>query len=89
MGWSAERVTAWNSPAKDVLMGYYGAVKSAVLDYIRPLAASDLEKQIPFPAPPNTVSIGTAMGVLVYDNIVHGGQIAYLRGYHRGMGWFN
>ncbi len=89
MGWSADRVTAWESPAKGVLVGYYEAVKTAVRDYIRPLAPPDLEKQIPFPAPPNTVSMGEAIGVLVYDNIVHGGQIAYLRGYHRGMGWYN
>jgi len=25
---------------------------------------------------------------VVYDNYVHGGQIAYLRGYYKGMGWF-
>ena len=48
-----------------------------------------MEKQIAFPAPPNTLSIGEAIGVLVYDNVVHDGQIAYLRGYYRGMGWFN
>ena len=28
----------------------------------------------------------TIMGVLVYDNIVHGGQIAFLRGHWEGMG---
>ena len=30
----------------------------------------------------------TIMGVLVFDNIVHGGQIAFLRGHLEGMGWF-
>jgi len=25
---------------------------------------------------------------VVFDNCVHGGQIAYLRGYYKGMGWF-
>ena len=86
-GWSADQVAAWRPPAKDVLVGYYEAVKSAARAYLKPLAASDLERQVPFPAPPNMVSVGEALGVLVFDNIVHGGQIAYLRGFYQGMGW--
>jgi hypothetical protein len=30
---------------------------------------------------------GLLLGVLVWDNCAHGGQIAYLRGYYEGMGW--
>ncbi|MAF37304.1 MAG: hypothetical protein CL696_00210 [Chloroflexi bacterium] len=30
---------------------------------------------------------GFLLGVLVWDNCAHGGQIAYLRGYYEGMGW--
>ena len=44
--------------------------------------------QAPSPAPPNTVSIADALGVLLNDNLSHGGQTAYLRGYYRGMGWY-
>ena len=87
MGWSAEQVLAWNPPSKEVLLGYYHSANSATRDYLGPLSAPDLERQIPFPAPPTTVSVGDALGVLVWDNIVHGGQIAYLRGYYKGMGW--
>ena len=87
MGWSADKVEAWRPPPRDVLVGYYEAANSAARAYLRPLSASDLERQIPFPAPPNTLSAGDALGVLVWDNIVHGGQIAYLRGYYQGMGW--
>lgn len=88
MGWSSDQVAAWQSPAGDVLVGYYEAVKTAARDYLRPLSAEDLEKQVPFPALPNTAAMGDVLGVLVFDNIVHGGQIAYLRGYYRGMGWY-
>lgn len=87
MGWTAAQVSAWRPPAKNVLLEYYEAVKSSARDYLPGVTAFDLERQIPFSAPLNTVSLGDALGVLVWDNIVHGGQIAYLRGYYQGMGW--
>ncbi len=87
-GWTIEQVAAWQPPPKDVMVGYYEAVKADALDYIKALSAADLEKQVPFPAPPNTLPLAEALGVLVFDNIVHGGQIAYVKGYHQGMGWY-
>ena len=87
-GWTAEQVAAWQPPAKEVMVGYYDAVKSNALAYVGSLSAADLEKQVPFPAPPNTLALGEALGVLVFDNIVHGGQIAFIKGYYEGMGWF-
>jgi hypothetical protein len=33
------------------------------------------------------MSMEEALAILLWDNIVHGGQVAYLRGYHQGMGW--
>ena len=30
---------------------------------------------------------GLLLGVLVWDNCAHGGQIAYLGDYYEGMGW--
>ena len=32
-------------------------------------------------------TLSTALGQLVLEGVAHGGQIAYLRGFHRGMGW--
>ena len=86
-GWSEERVAAWQLPAKDLLVGYYDVVKAAASEYIQSLSASDLERQITLPPDP-PLQIGSFLGVMVYDNCVHGGQIAYLRGYYKGMGWF-
>ena len=31
---------------------------------------------------------GRALGQLVLESVAHGRQIAYLRGFHRGMGWY-
>jgi len=87
-GWSIEQVSAWQPPAKDIMVGYYEAVKSDALNFIKSLSPADMKRQVPFPAPPNTLPLADALGVLVFDNIVHGGQIAYIRGYHQGMGWY-
>ncbi len=87
MGWSADKVSAWQVPSKEVLLGYFQAVSAATRKYLQPLTAADLDRQIPFPNAPTTRSVADAIGILVWDNIVHGGQIAYLRGYYRGMGW--
>ena len=86
-GWSEQQVAAWQLPAKNLLVDYYDGVKAAAKEYILTLSASDLERQITIPPRP-TASIGSFLGVMVYDNCVHGGQIAYLRGYYKGMGWF-
>lgn len=87
-GWSSDQVATWRPPSKDILVGYYEQMKSATRIYLTLLTAQDLERQLPFPTPPDMLSMGEAIGVLVFDNIVHGGQIAYLRGYYRGMGWY-
>lgn len=86
-GWDKEQVAAWKLPPKESLVGYYEAVKAAATEYIGSLSASDMERELNIPPRP-TASIGTLLGVLVFDNCVHGGQIAHLRGYYKGMGWF-
>ena len=86
MGWSAQKVADWPAPSREVLMGYYNAVNDAARDYISGLDAAGLERQVPAPGG-TTMSVGEALGILVWDNIVHGGQIAYLRGYFEGLGW--
>jgi uncharacterized damage-inducible protein DinB len=88
MGWDSAKVAAWEAPSKDILFGYATAVRAATKAYLESLTEEGLAKQVPFPAPPNTVSIGDALGVLLNDNLSHGGQIAYLRGYYGGMGWY-
>lgn len=86
-GWSDQQVAAWQLPSKDSLLGYYDDVKAAAREYLQSVSASELERQITIPPRP-TGSIASFLGVAVYDNCVHGGQIAYLRGYYKGMGWF-
>ena len=87
LGWSDKRVAVWQSPPKAVVMAYFHAVNSVVIEYFNSLTERELRRVIPFPALPDTMTVGEALGNLVWDNIAHGGQVAYLRGYYRGIGW--
>ena len=85
MGWTAEQVAAWKAPVRDVLLGYYDAMKASARDYLASLSDAELDKSVMVGNESRGVS--DLLGVLVYDNVVHGGQIAYLRGFYGGMGW--
>ncbi len=87
MGWTNEQAAAWQAPPKDVLMGYFDTVNSAVASYLQSMSEADLKREIDWTAPTATMPVGEALSILVWDNIVHGGQVAYLRGYYRGTGW--
>ena len=90
MGQTAEQIAAWTAPVWEVQLGYFEAVKKAAREYISSLTASDLEKRVTFPpeALRREHTVATALGQLVLENLAHGGQIAYLRGLYKGMGWY-
>ena len=88
MGWSTQQVAEWSCPSREVLMGYYDAVNAAARSYIQGLDGEGLQRRVPAPGPAgSTMSVADALGILVWDNVVHGGQIAYIRGYFGGSGW--
>ena len=87
VGWTADQVASWTPPDRGVQLGYYEAVREQASNYLPKLTASQIEerKVIPPVAEPRTVA--AALGQMTWDAVAHGGQIAYLRGYYRGMGW--
>ena len=89
MGYTADELTAWVGPSQEVQKGYFEAVKSAAREYITHLTTEDLGRRVTFPPEAQTRdhSVATALGQLIWDNVEHGGQIAYLRGLYTGMGW--
>lgn len=89
VGWTAEQVSQWAVPSKDDLVAYSEAVRASAREYLSSLGDADLDvvKVIPPVAEPR--SVGAAMEVMIFDNISHGGQIAYLRGYFQGRGWMS
>ena len=87
-GWDKARVAAWPLPSKDVLVGYYEAMKSCCRNYMSSVTDDELSATMSLRPGSDPEPKETIMGVLVFDNIVHGGQIAFLRGHLEGMGWF-
>ncbi len=89
MGWTPEDLAGWSAPDLAVLLGYQAEVRQAARDYIGSLTFADMERSVTFPPEAETRghTIATALGKLVWDNVAHGGQIAYLRGFFQGMGW--
>lgn len=80
----------WKPPSKEVQVGYFEATKAITRDYVSSLSADDLETRVVFPpqALRQEHTLATALGQLVLECVAHGGQIAYLRGYYRGGGWY-
>ena len=70
------------------MLGYFEAVKTSARDYLTSLTDADLSGSVVVQPANESRPVSDLLGILVYDNVVHGGQIAYLRGYYQGMGWF-
>ena len=88
VGWTAEQVAAWQPPAPEVQLGYYEAVKANIREYLASLTLEDLEREVQIPPMTQPHTVGAALGQRTWDNVAHGGQIAYLRGFYQGMGWY-
>ena len=89
VGWTAEQVAAMQPPSAAVQLGYFEAVKNSAKQYLESLSYADMEViRVILPAPdPRTVA--AAVGQVTWDNVAHGGQIAYIRGLRDGMGWYD
>ena len=89
LGYSAEELAEWKAPSLEVQLGYFEAVKRTAREYIQGVTKDDLDTKVVFPPSSQTRehTIATALGQMVWDNVAHGGQIAYLRGMFKGMGW--
>ena len=83
-------LASWVPPAKEVQVGYFEAAKAITREYVPSQSDEDLERRVVFPpqALRQEHTLGTALGQLVLESVAHGGQIAYLRGYYRGAGWY-
>ena len=90
MGQSVEKIAAWTPPSREVQLGYFSAVKTITRNYLPSLTSEDLETPVVFPpqALRQEHTLATALGQLVLENVAHGGQIAYIRGFHKGIGWY-
>jgi uncharacterized damage-inducible protein DinB len=86
VGHSLTQVTAFQ-PTIAALQGYAAAAREKTLKVLQTLTPADLERELPFPAG-GTEKVGNFLGLLLIDQFHHSGQIAYVRGYITGKGWF-
>ena len=87
VGWTTERVSSWQAPDRSVLIGYYQAVRAASDRYLSSATDAELAEMKVISPVPEPRTVANALGQMVWDAVAHGGQIAYLRGFYRGMGW--
>ena len=87
LGWTHQMVCAWQPPARSLQMDYFEQVRAALREYLPALTEAQMQqtKVIPPVSEPRTVA--AALGQMTWDCVSHGGQIAYLRGMYKGMGW--
>lgn len=89
VSWTSKQVEAWILPATEVQLGYYEAAKQAASAFLSTLSNADLETTRVIPPIPEPRTVAAAIGQMTWDNISHGGQIAYIRGLFTGMGWYS
>ena len=87
VGQSLEQVMALR-PTLETLKGYAAAVREKTLEILKSLTPTDLDRDLPAPGG-GTRKVGEFLGILMIDHFHHSGQIAYLRGYITGKGWFS
>ncbi len=87
VGWTMEQVASWSPPDLSVQLGYHQAVREAAAGYLSSATEADLAEVKVIPPAPEPRTVANALGQMVWDAVAHGGQIAYLRGFYRGMGW--
>lgn len=94
VGWAIEDVSGWIPPGKDILIGYYEAVKLLMTNYIESLTESEIMKTVDIPVVTlgipgvESKSVGSAFGRRLWDYVSHAGHISYIRGLVAGSGWY-
>lgn len=81
--YTKEQLQAWPVPKLEVLRGYADSVRektTILLQSITPKKLSEVARTDPSPD-----TIGAILGHLITEIALHIGQIAYLRGLHRGL----
>lgn len=87
VGQSAEEAGSFDVDDASLLIGYYLETRQNTEDYLKTLTPSDLDKEMPDPWGPGATRLVDYFYCILDEALAHGGQIAYLRGLYRGMGW--
>ena len=86
VGHTLEDLAEFKSPNKQTLQGYHRAVLARTKLCIQSLSETDLNRKIDHPLFP---TVGARIVGIISDSLQHAGQIAYLRGFFKGRGWYD
>jgi len=82
--YTAEQLQTWPAPKLEVLQEYANSVRQKTIDFLKHVTPEKLSEVVTRPnRPPD--SIGAILGRISTEIALHVGQIAYLRGVHRGL----
>ncbi|MEE8471780.1 MAG: DinB family protein [Dehalococcoidia bacterium] len=81
---SVEDLAAFRSPGVDTLLGYHHAMLERLNRYIGGVSEAELNRQMDHP---RYRTVGARLAGNIGDNLQHAGQVAYLRGQLKGIGW--
>jgi hypothetical protein len=82
-GHTLKDLTGFKSPDSQTLLAYHRAVMNRSKHYISDLSEDDLDRAIDHPRFPTVA----AQIVGLIGNLQHAGQVAYVRGFLKGLGW--
>jgi len=87
-GHTPEQVAAFKSPKPQVFLDYHRAVFERTRQYIRSLKRSDLDRELNEPWFQPLPTVGVRLVSIMADCLEHAGQVAYIRGFYKGVGWW-
>lgn len=82
-GHTSNDLAAFKSPDSQTLLAYNRAVLERCKLYINDLSEDDLDRAVDHPRFPTV----EAQIVVLIGNLQHAGQVAYVRGFLKGLGW--
>ncbi len=83
-----EKISAFRAPSTDDLKSYWRASEAKAISYLDSLRPADMDREMPAMVGEGTTNLSTYAEDTVNEALVHGGQIAYVRGMLKGMGWY-
>ncbi len=87
LGWTHRMVCDWQPPSRVLQMDYFEQVRTALREYLPSLSEAEMRQARAIPPVSEPRTVASALGQMTWDCVSHGGQIAYLRGMYKGMGW--
>ena len=87
LGWNHQMVCDWQPPSRTRQMEYFEEVRAALREYLPGLTEAQMQQARIIPPVSEPRTVAAALGQMTWDCVSHGGQIAYLRGMYKGMGW--